>query len=161
MRLNILLVKPYMPTDEIQPPLGLGYLAGTIRKKHNVEFGAADIIGKKWMCMQEADALPPGDFIEYCKKLRDENQCEFYINTRKASRRPTLEAESNLNEIKALGPLHVGEVFGHCRKPKLCPYEMAAMLAKDSKVIIADYNCVFNPDIRDNFFTEKNYYEKG
>ena len=90
--------------------------------------------------MQEADALPPGDFIEYCKKLRDENQCEFYINTRKASRRPTLEAESNLNEIKALGPLHVGEVFGHCRKPKLCPYEMASMLAKDAKVIIADYN---------------------
>ena len=37
MRLNVLLVKPYMPTDEIQPPLGLGYLAGTIRKKHNVE----------------------------------------------------------------------------------------------------------------------------
>lgn len=37
MRLNVLLVKPYMRTDEIQPPLGLGYLAGTIRKEHNVE----------------------------------------------------------------------------------------------------------------------------
>lgn len=37
MKLNVLLVKPYMPTDEIQPPLGLGYLAGTIRKDHNVE----------------------------------------------------------------------------------------------------------------------------
>ena len=123
-----------------------------IRKKHNVEFGAADIIGKKWMCMQEADALPSGDFIEYCKKLRDGNECEFYLNTRKASRRPTLEAESNLNEIKALGPLHVGEVFGHCRKPKLCPYEMASMLAKDAKVIIADYNSVFNTAIRDGLF---------
>jgi anaerobic magnesium-protoporphyrin IX monomethyl ester cyclase len=37
MKLNVLLVKPYMHTDEIQPPLGLGYLAGTIRKEHNVE----------------------------------------------------------------------------------------------------------------------------
>ena len=63
-----------------------------------------------------------------------------------------MEAESNLNEIKALGPLHVGEVFGHCRKPKLCPYEMASMLAKDAKVIIADYNSVFNTAIRDGLF---------
>lgn len=124
----------------------------SIRKRHNAEFGVADIIGKKWMCMQEVDALPFGDFIEYCKKLRDENQCEFYLNTRKASRRPSLEAENNLNELKALGPLHVGEVFGHCRKPKLCPYEMVSMLAKDAKVIIADYNSIFNTAIRDGLF---------
>lgn len=37
MRLKILLVKPYMQTDEIQPPLGLGYLASTVRKDHDVE----------------------------------------------------------------------------------------------------------------------------
>ena len=37
MGLKILLVKPYMPTDEIQPPLGLGFLASTVRKNHHVE----------------------------------------------------------------------------------------------------------------------------
>ena len=36
-KLNILLVKPYIVTDEVQPPLGLGYLATTIRDKHQVE----------------------------------------------------------------------------------------------------------------------------
>ncbi len=36
-KLNVLLVKPYIITDEIQPPLGLGYLATTIRNKHEVK----------------------------------------------------------------------------------------------------------------------------
>ncbi len=35
-KLKILLIKPYIATDEIQPPLGLGYLATTVRDKHNV-----------------------------------------------------------------------------------------------------------------------------
>lgn len=36
-KLNVLLVKPYITTDEIQPPLGLGYLATTIRDRHEVK----------------------------------------------------------------------------------------------------------------------------
>ncbi len=123
-----------------------------IKKRHNVDFGVADIIGKKGMCLQEVDALPAGDFIEYCKKLRDGNECEFYLNTRNTSRRPTVEAEKNLSELKILGPMHVGDVVGHCRKPKLCPYEMVSMMAKDAKVIIADYNSIFNTAIRDGLF---------
>ncbi len=123
-----------------------------IKRKHNADFGVADIIGKKWMCLQEADALPPGDFIEYCKKLREGNECEFYLNTKSVSRRPTVEAEKNLSELKILGPMHVGDVVAHCRKPKLCPHEMSSMLAKDAKVIIADYNSVFNAAIRDGLF---------
>jgi len=35
-RLNVLLVKPFKATDEVLPPLGLGYLATTIRNRHDV-----------------------------------------------------------------------------------------------------------------------------
>ena len=127
-----------------------------IKKKYNNDFDVADIIGKRWMCLQEVEALNSGDFIDYCKKLRDENKCEFYVNTRKKSMRATVLAENKLNELKVLGPMHVEDLIDNCKKPKLCPYEMAAMLAKDAKVIIADYNCIFNPDIRDNFFARAN-----
>jgi anaerobic magnesium-protoporphyrin IX monomethyl ester cyclase len=37
MKLNILLVKPFQETNEVQPPLGLGYLASTVKDKHNVK----------------------------------------------------------------------------------------------------------------------------
>ena len=127
-----------------------------IKKKHGNNFGVADIIGKKWMCLQEVEALNSNDFIDYCKKLRDENQCEYYINTRKKSMTPTVLAEQNLNELKVIGPLHVEEVIENCRKPKLCPYEMTSLLAKDAKVIILDYNYIFNPDIRGSLFGRAN-----
>ncbi|MAE42428.1 hypothetical protein CMO93_01540 [Candidatus Woesearchaeota archaeon] len=123
-----------------------------IKKKFGNEFGVVDLIGKKWMCLQEIEALGAGDFIEYCKKIKDKDECEFYLNTRKKSRRATVLADSKLNELKVLGPLHVEEVVEECRKPRLCPYEMASLMAKNSKVIIADYNYIFNSNIRDSLF---------
>ncbi|MCH8067501.1 MAG: ATP-dependent DNA helicase [Nanoarchaeota archaeon] len=127
-----------------------------IKKKHGNNFGVADIIGKRWMCLQEVEGLNSGDFIDYCKKLRDEDQCEYYVNTRKKSMRPTVVAEQNLNELKVLGPMHVEELITNCEKPKLCPYEMVSLLAKDAKVIIADYNAIFNSSIRDSLFSRIN-----
>jgi len=127
-----------------------------IKKKFGNNFNVADIIGKKWMCLQEVEALNSTDFNDYCKKLRDEGQCEFYLNTRKKSMRPTVSAESNLNELKVLGPMHVGELIDNCKKPKLCPYEMVSLLAKDAKVIIADYNSIFNSNIREGLYARTN-----
>ena len=127
-----------------------------IKKKYNNDFCVADIIGKKWMCLQEVEALNSNDFSDYCKKLRDEGNCDFYINTRKKSMGPTILAENNLNEIKVLGPMHVEELVENCKKPKLCPYEIVSLLAKDAKVIIADYNSIFNFSIRDSLFARTN-----
>ncbi len=58
-----------------------------IKKKHGNTFGVADIIGKRWMCLQEVEGLGSGDFSDYCKKLRDDDNCDFYLNTLKKSRR--------------------------------------------------------------------------
>ena len=123
-----------------------------IKKKHGNDFVVVDLIGKKWMCLQEADALQNSDFLEYCKKLRDKDECEFYLNTRKKSRQPTIIASNKLNELKVFGPMHVQELVEECGKQRLCPYEMASLMAKDAKVIIADYSCIFNPNIRDSLF---------
>ena len=127
-----------------------------IKRKYGNDFGVADLIGKKWMCLQEAEALNSNDFIDYCKRLRDENQCEFYLNTRKKSMMPTVLAEQSIGELRVIGPLHVEEVIESCRKPKLCPYEMTSLLAKDAKAVIADYNTIFNPGIRESLFARIN-----
>ena len=44
-KLNILLVKPYQVTNEIQPPLGLGFISSTVRE-HNVRI--LDCIKNRW-----------------------------------------------------------------------------------------------------------------
>jgi len=126
-----------------------------IKKKHGVEVITCDIIGKQHMCaMEEVETLFAGEFRDYCKKLREEGACEFYSNTKKKSMRPTIKALSVLDDLKTLSPMHVEKVVEMCVIEKLCPYEMSALLAKDAKVIIADYYYIFNPDIRNTFFNK-------
>ncbi len=126
-----------------------------IKKKHGVNVISCDIIGKQHMCgVGGVDKLYGAEFRDYCKKLREDNACEFYSNTKKKSGRPTVKALQVLDELKALSPMHVENVVGICAKERLCPYEMSALLARDAKVIIADYYYIFNPDIRNSFFNK-------
>ncbi len=118
-----------------------------IREKHNVKFNVADLVGKKNMCLQDGVALiSPGQFHEYCKKLREEDRCEFYLNTKRNSKN-TAEADLMLNNLKQFEPKHTEDINELCREENLCPYEIATSLAKESSVIISDYSYIFNPDV--------------
>ena len=111
-----------------------------IKQKFGIEFECADIIGKKWMCLQDGvEAMPTGLFHEYCKDLRENSKCEFYLNTRKLTSQPTVAAEQAVEEIKIVGPCHVSGFMEIGRSKKLCPYELATMTATNARIIIADY----------------------
>lgn len=122
-----------------------------ISRKYGNDFSVVDLIGKKSMCLQEMEGMQNTDFLEHCRKLRDKDQCEFYLNTRKKSRQPTPEAAKMADELRVIGPMHVQDLVEECKKPKLCPYELASVMAKEAKVIIADYNYIINPNVRDSF----------
>jgi len=124
-----------------------------VKKKHDVGFLATDIIGKKWMCIVPGiEALHSNEFSEYCKKEREEGKCEFYVNTKKKSGMPTVMGQMVLSQLKNLSPSHTEEIIEISRSAKLCPYEMSGLLGRESNVIIADYNYIFNQPIRDAFF---------
>ena len=126
-----------------------------IKQKFSIDFECADIIGKKWMCLQNGvESMASGTFHEYCKSLRDELKCEFYLRTRKQNTQPTLEAKKASEELKIIGPCHVQEIIEHARKESLCPYELAALSAANARVIIADYYYIFNRSIQESFFTK-------
>lgn len=127
-----------------------------IKKKYDIEFTVADIIGKKWMCCVEGiEALYSGEFADYCKSVREEGKCEFYSNTKK-NNKVSVEAKRTLEEIQQKGPLHCEQVIEMCKKEELCPYEISVMLAQKAKVIVADYYYIFNPAVRDGFFAKAN-----
>jgi len=122
-----------------------------MKKKHGTSIITTDIIGKKWMCIQEGvQTWYSNEFSEYCKKLKEDKKCEFYANTKK-NNKLTPKAKSILDELKTISPSHSEELIGICKKEKLCPHEMAALLAKEAKVIIGDYNYIFDPVIKDTF----------
>ena len=118
-----------------------------IREKYNLAFHTADLVGKKNMCLQDGVSLiSTGQFHEYCKKLREEDRCEFYLNTKKNSKNTT-ETDLMLGNLRQLGPKHTEDINELCKEENLCPYEIATLLAKESSVIISDYSYIFNPDV--------------
>jgi DNA excision repair protein ERCC-2 len=129
-----------------------------IKKKYEKEIIAVDIIGKKWMCpIPGTDELYSYEFFEFCKNMRSDNKCEFCVNSRKKSGRPTIEAQKAVDDLKKLSPCHCEDLVEYCIKEKLCPYEISTLLAKEASVIISDYYYIFSPTIRETFFnkTEK------
>lgn len=125
-----------------------------IMEKHNLKFNTADLVGKKNMCLQEGiSELRQAEFHEYCKKLREDGTCLFYSNTRHGQKN-TAEAEKAVGELKSLGPIHTEEVNEKCRSCSLCPYEIAALLARESSVIICDYSYIFNPIVSASLFNK-------
>src|SRR3989344_3984378 len=68
--------------------------AQKIRAKHQLKLRGVNIIGKKWMCIQGGtDLLPSGDFAEFCKQLREDNQCQYYTNLRRSGGLLTVKGE--------------------------------------------------------------------
>src|SRR3989338_4973952 len=72
-----------------------------IHEKYTLEFTVGDIIGKKWMCALPAvEQLYSNEFSEFCKKMKEDNKCENYANTRK-NMNLTVEAKNVLHQISS------------------------------------------------------------
>jgi len=122
-----------------------------IKEKFEIEFSSSDIIGKKHMCIFPGiEKMASGEFAEYCRHLREEDSCEFYINFKK-NNKITVKAKKVADELKKTIN-HTDRIIEASAADKLCPYEMASFMGRDAKVIIADYYYIFNPAVRDSFF---------
>lgn len=122
-----------------------------IKQKFKNSINAVDMIGKKWMCLQAVENLYSNEFAEYCKKLREEEQCEFYTNVKNKGK-VTAKGASVLADIKKYGPIDSEEAIAICRNDRLCPYEISSLLCRDANVIIGDYYHIFNNHIREMLF---------
>ena len=128
-----------------------------IKQKYKLTLESACIIGKKWMCAQpNTETLPSHDFAEFCKSLRENEQCEFYTNTRTKNNGKTPEAQLALKELKVISPIDATQISENAKTQKLCPYEMSLLMAQTAHVIITDYYYLFHPSIRESFLLKIN-----
>lgn len=118
-----------------------------INKNKQQNFSCADLIGKRWMCNQEIANLFGTDFNEYCRAVVEKGECEFYSRVRD-NKGLQPEAKLLLKKLEQAGPLHNEELIKRCQEEKMCSYEMALALAKNARVILADYYYIFNPHIQ-------------
>jgi len=120
------------------------------KKKFNMKLNVVDLIGKKWMCNQPSvNILSSGEFAEYCKELKEKNRCLYYQKLKNKGKN-SFDTERVLGELRMQSPLHVEKVKTLCQNSNVCAYEICCLFGKEAHVVIADYNHLLNPHIRDN-----------
>ncbi len=132
-----------------------------IAKRHKVRFRAADIIGRRYACVDPSlEGMDVDEFYEVCNKRRKNESCPYYAWARgfTPSQRKTakLHLEKLLANYGMVTPAH--KLIDMCkaftyegeRRP-LCAYEIMTQIARDSQVIIADYFHLLSPGIRESF----------
>src|SRR3989338_3408151 len=110
-----------------------------------------DLLGKRSMCSQEVASLFGNDFMEFCKTIVERGECEFY-NRVKSKKGVSVEAQALVSDIKRSGPVHAGELSERAQTEKMCGYEVSLLVGKGARVVIADYNYVFNPHVAGTLF---------
>ncbi len=119
-----------------------------IMHKHGKRIIVADLIAKKHMCAQDgADAFHSGEFVEYCKRLRENNMCEYYTNF-KSGQKLSPRSEKVISDITHSKPLHTEELVSSCKSAGVCPYEIAGQVASQANLIVCDYSLIFHPQMR-------------
>ena len=114
-----------------------------IQKKTGQSLPCLDLVGKRWMCNQEVKGLFKHEFNEYCKAVVEKGECEFY-NRVHGKNTITVEARRIIEQMEHGGPWHNEEVVAQSREQGMCGYEVSLELAKKAKVVIGDYNYIFN-----------------
>ena len=120
-----------------------------IKQRHSARLRVADFIGKKWMCLQSGVAdLSAAEFSEYCTSLVERKDCEFYSNLKEKGK--VSSSAKSVLKILETDTNDVEKVKEVCKVKKVCPYEITAMHAQSSDIIIADYFHIFNENVRNN-----------
>ena len=123
-----------------------------IKQKFNVNLGSVSMVGKKHLCSQGGVAtMHSEDFTSFCKSLREDGKCSYYSNARTEKGDATVKAAFVAKRLTMESPIASEQVLMEGTNEELCPYELSVMMAQNSKVIIADYNYIFNKKIRESF----------
>ncbi len=111
-------------------------------KKYDLNIGVVDFVGKRNLCLNE-DVKDKTDFYRVCSSKVKKGKCAYYNNSKSWA-----QFTGVLSEKKIFSQ---AEVIRVSEEEKLCAYETAVSASKTARVIIADYNHIFAPSIRESF----------
>ena len=118
----------------------------------NIKVNGLSIRGRNEMCLNEvllSLKLNPRESMAVCSDLRKNRSCKFFLNLLK--KRDQYDDLINIAPEIFNKPVDAEDLIKFCRNQKLCPYFLSKFLLKDMKLIIGNYQWLFNPFIRQNF----------
>jgi len=116
------------------------------------DLNGLSIRGRNEMCLNKtllSLKANPKDAMSICKDLRKNRNCIHFINLLKKKDQvedPVLIAPEIFKK-----PVDAGDLINLCNEKKLCPYYLSKYLLAKMKVIICNYQWIFNPFIQESF----------
>ncbi len=117
-----------------------------------VTLNALSIRGRNEMCLNKtllSLKLNPRESMSICSDLRKNRNCIYFLNLLKKrgqNENPLSIAPELFNK-----PIDAEELITFCKEKKFCPYFLSKFLLEEMKVIICNYQWIFNPFIRESF----------
>ncbi|TFG06727.1 MAG: hypothetical protein EU539_06860 [Promethearchaeota archaeon] len=125
-----------------------------LEKKQNnrIRINGLTIRGRNEMCLNEtllSLKSNPKESMSICRDLRKNRNCVYFLNLVKKSNelsKPISLAPDLFNK-----PIDADDLINFCKEKKLCPYFLSKFLLEDMRLIICNYQWIFNPSIREMF----------
>ncbi|MFX1573029.1 MAG: helicase C-terminal domain-containing protein [Promethearchaeota archaeon] len=117
-----------------------------------IRLNGLSIRGRNEMCLNEtllSLKATPRESMSICRDLRKNKNCIYFLNLLKKKgqiENPLLIAPELFNK-----PIDAEELIIFCKEKKFCPYFLSKFLLEKMRVIICNYQWIFNPFIRDSF----------
>ena len=117
-----------------------------------VKLNGISIRGRNEMCLNKTllSLKPnPREAMSVCSDLRKNRNCIYFLNLLKKrgqSENPLSIAPELFNK-----PIDAEDLIIFCKEHKFCPYFLSKFLLEAMKVIICNYQWIFNPFIRESF----------
>lgn len=117
-----------------------------------IKINGLSIRGRNEMCLNEMLLdlkAPPRESMSVCSDLRKNRNCKYFLNLLKKKRNvdtPVLISPEILSK-----PVDADNLIRLCQDKELCPYFLSKFLLADMRVIICNYQWIFNPFIRQSF----------
>ena len=125
-----------------------------INKKYGLKIKAVDLVGRKYMCIHPSlISLDHDNFYTMCKRLREDEICNYYGKAVGYNKVQELEANSLFNKFnKSFSIFSHYEVMDYGKENEACPYELLVKASREADIIIADYYHLFIKGVRESFF---------
>ncbi|MFX1389476.1 MAG: helicase C-terminal domain-containing protein [Promethearchaeota archaeon] len=117
-----------------------------------IKLNALSIRGRNEMCLNDtllSLKLSPTESMSVCFDLRKNKNCPYFLNL--------LKLKGKYENIISIAPdlfnnpVEADDLIDFCREKKLCPYFLSKFLLEAMRVIICNYQWIFNPHIRESF----------
>jgi len=120
--------------------------------KLGVNLNCLSIRGRNEMCLNKtllSLKLNPREAMSVCADLRKNRNCVHFLNLLK--KRGQTENPISIAPDLFNKPIDADDLISFCKEKKLCPYFLSKFLLEFMKVIICNYQWIFNPFIRESF----------